>query len=205
MVTGITGQTPVTATITGEANHAGTTPMSYRRDAVTAAARLVLAVQALADNGHVRVATAGTLRVHPDVRNVIPGQATIGIDIRDDDVDRIKAGVELLDRWAADIAASTRTTIQLHHGVLQPPVMMDRGLTRHIVDSADALGASWLTMASGAGHDAQIMAEFAPAAMIFVPSINGISHAPEEATAPDDLVLGANVLLRALVAADAAD
>ncbi|WP_199254247.1 Zn-dependent hydrolase [Mycolicibacterium mengxianglii] len=202
VVTGITGQISLTATVTGAANHAGTTPMSSRQDAAVAAARLVLAVQDLAGDGHVRVATAGTLTVGPGVRNVVPGRATVGIDIRDDCVERIQAGVDALDRWAADIAASTDTTIELHRSTVQPAVMMDQTLTGHIADSADALGASRLTLSSGAGHDAQVMAAICPSAMIFVPSIHGISHAPTESTAPRDLVLGANVLLRALVAAD---
>ncbi|WP_197373306.1 Zn-dependent hydrolase [Mycolicibacterium baixiangningiae] len=203
VVTGITGQAGVTATISGEANHAGTTPMSARRDAAVAAARLVLAVRALADDGYVRVATTGTLGIGPGVRNVIPGVATVGIEIRDDAAGRIGTGLEILDRWAGDIAASTGTAITLQRGVVQPPVPMDPSLTRHIADGADALGATTLTMCSGAGHDAQIMAGIAPAAMVFVPSVDGVSHAPGEDTAPEDLTLGADVLLRALLGADA--
>ena len=203
VVNGVTGQVGVIASITGAANHPGTTPMSGRRDASVAAARLILAVQALADDGHVRVATTGTLSIGPGVRNVIPGTATVGIEIRDDVADRMESALAILDQRACEIAATTGTTITLRRGDLQPPIQMDSALAGYIADAADALGAKRLTMYSGAGHDAQIMAGIARAAMIFVPSINGVSHAPGEATAPEDLALGAEVLMRALLEADA--
>ena len=202
VVSAITGQVKVTAVITGEPNHAGTTPMSLRRDAATAAARLVLAVETLAADGHVRVATTGVLTIGPGVGNVIPGEATLGIDLRDGDADCIEAAVKLLDEWAADIARRTGTRIDLRPGPVQRPVATDPGLSACVTRAAESLGAPWLAMPSGAGHDAQIIAAIAPVAMVFVPSVGGVSHAPTEATAPDDLIMGADVVLRALLAAD---
>ncbi|MGV0815903.1 Zn-dependent hydrolase [Mycolicibacterium boenickei] len=204
VVSHITGQLPVTASISGQANHAGTTPMPRRRDAAVAAARLILAVEALANDGHVRVATTGTIHVGPGVRNVVPGDATLGIDIRDVSSQRMLIAFDLLKGWARDIAEDTGTIIELQPGSLVDPVAADVQLAGHLADAADRLGATWLTLPSGAGHDAQIMATIAPMAVIFVPSIGGISHSPDEATAPEHLVLGANALLGGLIAADAA-
>lgn len=203
VVSHITGQIGITASIVGEANHAGTTPMSRRRDAAAAAARLILAVQTLAHDHHVRVATTGTIRIDPGIRNVIPGTAKLSIDIRDDSLERMTAAVDVLTGWASDIAADTGTSIQLRPGTPVPPVPADSELTRHIAAAAESLGATWLSVPSGAGHDAQIMASIAPMAMIFVPSIGGISHAPAEASAPEHLILGANTLLQTLITADA--
>lgn len=204
VVTEITGQAKVTARVVGEANHAGTTPMRRRRDAAVAAARLVLAVESLAGDGYLRTATTGVLQVVPGVGNVIPGEAVLGIDLRDTDPHRITAATTRLRDHAADIAQRTGTTIELRPGAVQPPVATDRWLSDCVAVAADALGAPWARLPSGAGHDAQIMARLAPTAMIFVPSIGGISHAPAEATDPQDLVLGADVMLHALVSADRA-
>ncbi|MEZ0356026.1 Zn-dependent hydrolase [Mycobacterium sp. SA01] len=203
VVSSITGQVGVTATITGAANHAGSTPMTQRRDAAVAAAHLVLAVEALANDGHVRVATTGILELAPGARNVIPGAAVLGIDIRDGDAARMVGALASLDRAAAEVAARTGTTIRLTTGPVQRPVPTDRQLAGHIIDAAEGLGARWCELTSGAGHDAQVMATLAPTAMVFVPSVGGVSHSPCEDTDPDDLVLGADVLLRTLVAADA--
>ncbi|MGE2731945.1 Zn-dependent hydrolase [Mycolicibacterium vaccae] len=203
VVSGITGQVGVTVAIRGATNHAGTTPMGHRRDAAVAAAEIVLAVQALAVQDRVRVATTGILGVGPGVRNVIAGEAVVGIDIRDDDSRRIAAALAHLEQQVADIGRRTGTLIDWAPTPVQPPVPTDRRLAGHIADAADALGARWLELSSGAGHDAQVMSAIGPTAMVFVPSRGGVSHAPEEATDPDDLVLGADVLLRALLAADA--
>lgn len=203
VVSHITGQLAVTASISGQANHAGTTPMSRRQDAAVAAARLILAVESLANGGHVRVATTGAIRVGPGVRNVVPGEATLGIDIRDVSSQRMTAAFGLLNDCAVDIAADTGTRIELQPGTPVAPVPADEQLAGHLACAADSLGATWLHLPSGAGHDAQIMAALAPMAMIFVPSIHGISHSPAEATMPEHLVLGANALLGGLIAADA--
>ncbi|MDT7723816.1 MAG: allantoate deiminase [Actinomycetota bacterium] len=202
VVTAVTGQAKVEAVITGAANHAGTTPMARRRDAVVAAAHLVLEVQRLAIGGHLRAATTGVLRAGPGISNVIPGEAVLGIDLRDTDHGRITAAIERLGEAALDIAGRTGTTIELRPGAVTRQVGTDPWLASCVVTAANTLGAPWQYLPSGAGHDAQIMAHLGPMAMIFVPSIGGVSHAPAEASKPEDLVLGADVLLRALLAAD---
>lgn len=203
VVSGITGQVGVTVTVAGAANHAGSTPMDQRRDAAVAAAEVVLAVRGLATEGRVRVATTGILGVAPGVRNVIAGEAVLGVDIRDGDSSRIVDALGHLEGQIAEIAGRTDTVIEMSATRVQPPVDTDPNLVGHIVAAAEALGAPWRELPSGAGHDAQIMAVLAPMAMVFVPSRGGVSHSPDEATDPEDLVLGADVLLRALVAVDA--
>jgi N-carbamoyl-L-amino-acid hydrolase len=202
VVTAVTGQAKVEAVITGAANHAGTTPMARRRDAAVAAAHLVLEVQRLAVGGRLRAATTGVLRAGPGVSNVIPGEAVLGIDLRDTDDGRITAAIERLGAAALDIAGRTGTTIELRPGAVTRQVGTDPWLASCVVTAANTLGAPWQYLPSGAGHDAQIMAHLGPMAMIFVPSIGGVSHAPAEASNPEDLVLGADVLLRALLIAD---
>jgi N-carbamoyl-L-amino-acid hydrolase len=202
VVTAVTGQAKVEAVITGAANHAGTTPMARRRDAAVAAAHLVLEVQRLAVGGRLRAATTGVLRAGPGVSNVIPGEAVLGIDLRDTDDGRITAAIERLGAAALDIAGRTGTTIELRPGAVTRQVGTDPWLASCVVTAANTLGAPWQYLPSGAGHDAQIMAHLGPMAMIFVPSIGGVSHAPAEASNPEDLVLGADVLLHALLAAD---
>ncbi|GAA1271401.1 Zn-dependent hydrolase [Pseudonocardia aurantiaca] len=202
VVTAITGQAKVDVTITGTANHAGTTPMDRRRDAAVAAAHLVLAVESLAAAGHVHAATTGVLAAKPGVRNVVPGEAVLGIDIRDLDRDRISAAIARLGEAAASVAQRTGTTIPLRPGPAVPSVPTAPWLAGCVAEAADALGAPHQELPSGAGHDAQIMARLGPVAMIFVPSLGGVSHSPAEASTPDDLVLGADVLLRTVVMAD---
>jgi N-carbamoyl-L-amino-acid hydrolase len=204
VVTAITGQAKVDVTVTGTANHAGTTPMGCRQDAAVAAAHLVLAVESLAAAGHVHVATTGVLLAKPGVRNVVSGQAVLGIDIRDLDHDRISAAVARLGDTAASVAQRTRTTIALRPGPAVPAVPTAAWLAGCVAEAADALGAPHQELPSGAGHDAQIMARLGPVGMIFVPSLGGVSHSPAEASTPNDLVLGADVLLRTILMADAA-
>ncbi|MEU0971000.1 Zn-dependent hydrolase [Streptomyces sp. NPDC005917] len=205
VVTAVTGQAKVAALITGAANHAGTTPMARRRDAAVAAAHLVLAVEELAVGGCLRTATTGVMRTGPGVGNVIPGEAVLGIDLRDTEEERITAAIARLGDLAAGIARRTGTTIELRPGPVQAPVATDTWLSGCVAEAAHRRGAPCSPLPSGAGHDAQIMARLGPAAMVFVPSVGGVSHAPAEASRPEDLVLGADVLLHTLLAADRAD
>jgi N-carbamoyl-L-amino-acid hydrolase len=202
VVSGITGRATVDVLITGVANHAGSTPMAARRDAAIAAARIVLAVAELAGPGGVRVATAGALRVSPGVRNVVPGSATVGIDIRDLDDALVVGAVARLRASAAVIAAQTDTEIAVLPRSSVPAVPADPRLAACVRAGADGLGLAHLELPSGAGHDAQVMATIGPMAMVFTPSIAGISHASGESTAPHHLVAGADVLRDALLLAD---
>ncbi|MFD9663088.1 Zn-dependent hydrolase [Rhodococcus sp. NPDC059968] len=205
VVTAITGQSKVDVVVTGTANHAGTTPMVDRQDAAVAAARLILAVEALAVDGHVRVATTGRVRVQPGIGNTIPREAVLGIDLRDTDDEKITAALHMLAADAEVVARQTGTTIEFHPGSATSSVLADLSLRRCIAAAANSLGAPSQELPSGAGHDAQIMSRLGPMAMIFVPSTGGISHSPHETSNPGDLVLGADVLLRTLLLADGRD
>ncbi len=183
-------------TIEGAANHAGTTPMCLRRDAGVAAALLVAWLRARARAGNGRsVATVGRLRLEPDAINVIPARAILTIDLRDPDAVRL-AGFEadLAARLEA-LAREEDVTVTVRRLARFDPVSFDAGIVRAIEAAARVRGLSVRRMTSGAGHDAQMMARLCPAAMIFVPSVGGISHNPAERTADADLVAGAEVLL----------
>ncbi|MFE1599509.1 Zn-dependent hydrolase [Methylobacterium sp. ID0610] len=193
-------------TIAGAANHAGTTPMAMRRDAGVAAAQVVtwLRERARAGNGR-SVATVGRLRLEPDAINVIPARAVFTVDLRDPDAARLSAlEADFAARLAA-VARAEQVTATVRRLARFDPVAFDPGIVRAIEAAAGARGLSTRRMTSGAGHDAQMMARICPAAMIFVPSIGGISHNPRERTADADLVAGANVLLDVVVRLSGAD
>ena len=202
VVTAVTARLTLDVVVRGRTQHAGTTPMEARQDAAVAAARMVLAVRDLAEAGAVRVATAGRVEVSPGVRNVVPGGALVGVDLRDVDDAALDRAVELLRRDAVEVAAATGTRVDLTVRSRVPGVPTDPALAGCVASAADRLGLSRLALPSGAGHDAQVIAALGPVAMAFVPSIGGVSHAADEATADADLVAGADVLLHALVDAD---
>ncbi|WP_328536608.1 Zn-dependent hydrolase [Streptomyces sp. NBC_00344] len=200
VVDAITGRIVLTLEVTGSAGHSGTTPMEGRRDALTAAARVVLATENLSrDRGLCRVATVGRLEAHPNTPNTIAGAVRMTVDLRDTDVWRAAAAEEALRYALRVIAESTGTRIEVVAETRSDPVSTSRTLQRAIENSADELGLPSEVLSSGAGHDAQMVADIAPIGMIFVPSIGGISHVPEEDTAAVDLVDGARVLLRTVL------
>jgi N-carbamoyl-L-amino-acid hydrolase len=203
VVTAITGRITLDVVVTGAANHAGTTPMELRRDAAVAAAHVVLAVHELAAGGDVRVATTGLVRTEPGVRNVVAGRAVVGVDIRDEDDALVESAVNALRERAAEIAKATGTEVRVVFGSQIHAVPMDAGLAACVGAAADELGLARTDLPSGAGHDTQVVAPIAPVAMVFVPSVGGVSHAAAEHTEPQHLVAGARVLLRALRRADA--
>ena len=180
-------------TISGVANHAGTTPMDMRHDAGFAAASVMTFLRSIATGG--TVATVGTIRFIPDAINVIPSQATFTVDLRDPDEARLQAAEAALAAYLDRIAKAEGVSIATESLARFEPVMFDPAIVGMVEDAARMRGLSVRRMTSGAGHDAQMMARLAPTAMIFVPSVDGISHNPREHTAPDDLVAGANVLL----------
>ncbi|RUW09884.1 Zn-dependent hydrolase [Mesorhizobium sp. M1A.F.Ca.IN.020.03.1.1] len=183
-------------TIDGVANHAGTTPMSMRQDAGVAAARVI---SFLADRASASptptVATVGTIAFEPNAINVIPSRAIFTIDLRDPNEMHLREAEAALAAFLDDLAASAGVTIHAESLARFEPVTFDAGIVSLIEDGARAAGLSCRRMTSGAGHDAQMIARIAPSAMIFVPSRGGISHSPDEFTAADELVAGANVLL----------
>ena len=200
-VTGVQGISWTEVNITGQSNHAGTTPMSMRRDAGLAAGELVVAVRRIANEmGGTQVGTVGALRLHPDLVNVVAARAQLIIDLRNTDDDDLQSAERRLLTEVRRIADSEDVEIDTKWVARFEPVVFDHRVVELVESNASALGLSVRRMPSGAGHDAQILAAVCPAGMVFVPSVKGISHNPAEFTEPDDLIAGANVLLNTVVA-----
>ena len=203
VVTGITGRGVFELDIEGMSNHAGTTPMGERRDALVAASRLVVQVQRMAAEDEIcRVATAGALDVLPNAVNVVPGRATVGVEIRDLDMAALEAAERELNRMAreSEEREGVEITINRHRFTDAVPITPD--MQGWVGEAAERAGFAWERVPSGAGHDAQAIATIAPMAMVFVPSVGGISHAIEEYSSPEDCANGAQVLLELLLLAD---
>ena len=203
VVTGITGRSVFSVDITGTANHAGTTPMGSRHDALVSASRLVLAVNRVAKDLEIcRVGTVGHLHVHPNAVNVVPGQVNLGVEFRDVDINALSGAEVELRRTAAEIARADGVTIELTVLESTPSVPISGAMQKLVSEAADMGGFAYERLPSGAGHDAQAMAAITRAAMIFVPSVDGISHAPDEFSSPEDCANGTQVLLNLLLLAD---
>lgn len=203
VVQGIVAIERFEARITGFANHAGTTPMAQRQDASIAAAQLTLAVREIVTSRPGRqVGTVGKLELSPNAPNVVPGSALAIIELRDLSVDLLKTIAGEIRERAETIAAATKTTIEIVPASSNAPAIADTAVQDLIERSAKTLKLSSQRMPSGAGHDAQMMAQLVPMGMIFVPSIGGISHSPMELTRWDDCANGANVLLQSVLALD---
>jgi N-carbamoyl-L-amino-acid hydrolase len=204
VVEGIVGIGRWEVTVTGTSNHAGTTAMADRHDALLAASMLVQAVNRVvrARPGR-QVGTVGRIQAFPGAPNVIPGRVALIIEVRDLDAAVIAAVHRDVVAEGERIAKETGTTIAYEEETPHVPAMADARVREVIGQSAKALGLSTRSLPSGAGHDAQSMALLGPMGMIFVPSVGGISHAPKEFTKPEDITNGANVLLSALLALDA--
>jgi N-carbamoyl-L-amino-acid hydrolase len=182
--------------IEGAANHAGTTPMSMRRDAGMAAARVMQFLHDHVTAGNApTVATVGCIRFEPNAINVIPSRAVFTVDLRDPDEDRLKAAEAALAGFLDRLNRPEGFGVSAQRLARFEPVRFDPDLVGQIEAAAERRGLPVRRMTSGAGHDAQMIARLCPAAMIFVPSRGGISHSPHEHTAAHDLVAGANVLL----------
>ena len=190
--------------VEGVANHAGTTPMDRRRDALLSAAELTLAVNrvATATSGR-QVATVGKIRAEPGAPNVIPGRVVMSLEIRDLASAKIQQVYDAVRAEAEKIASARQTPITFQElSVASEPAPTDERMRRIIAAAASSLELTHQVMPSGAGHDAQDMTHIAPTGMIFVPSVGGISHAPKEYTSPEDMANGVNVLLRTILAID---
>ncbi|KWI48483.1 Zn-dependent hydrolase [Burkholderia pseudomultivorans] len=182
-------------TVQGNANHAGTTPTHLRHDAGWVAAAVATFLRTLAVESGTTLATIGMLRIEPNVINVIPRKAVFTVDLRDPDERRLQDAERRLAEFLVQAAEREGVTISTERLARFEPVVFDAGLADEIEASARRAGLSYRRMTSGAGHDAQMIARIAPAAMIFVPSRGGISHNPREHTDDDQLLDGANVLL----------
>ncbi len=204
VVEGIVGLKWWDVEFTGFANHAGTTPMNARQDALLAAAQFVIAVNEVANSFEGgQVATVGRIEAMPGAPNVIPGKVNASLEIRDLSSDIIEKVFQAIKTRASKITEATNVTITfLPLDTTAAPALTDPTIQEFITNAAKKLGLSTHKMPSGAGHDAQDIAGIAPTGMIFVPSKNGISHSPKEFTSPAAMANGANVLLHTLLVLD---
>jgi len=204
VVQGIVGIDWWDVIVTGAANHAGTTPMDRRRDALVAASELVLAVNRIVSGSPgAQVGTVGRVEAFPGAPNVVPGRVEASLEIRDLSNDRILEFFGRIEAEAARIAERSGTEIRFRKTPIHEiAAETDPRLRDIIAAAAEARGYSIRRMPSGAGHDAQAVAHVAPIGMIFVPSRGGISHAPDEFTAAEDLARGATVLFDTIRALD---
>jgi allantoate deiminase len=187
VVDAIVGQSRHEVRFKGQANHAGTTPMRLRRDALAAAAEWITAVEREACATEGLVATVGRLEARPGAVNVIAGSVHAGLDVRHRDDGARRAAVERLLRCAGQIAASREISVAWEEHLDQPAVPMDSNLARILERALADSGHATHRMLSGAGHDAMIVARRMPVAMLFLRSPRGISHHPDEAVLPEDV------------------
>jgi N-carbamoyl-L-amino-acid hydrolase len=204
VVEGIVGINWWNVTVEGFANHAGTTPMHKRSDALLAAARFIVAVNNVVTSVPGRqVGTVGRISAEPGAPNVIPGKVTMSLELRDLSAEKIQELFKRIQHEARVISLESGVTFSF--SPIEPasiPAPTDERLRRLIAESARVLGLTSQMMPSGAGHDAQNLARIAPTGMIFVPSVGGISHSPKEFTRPEDMANGANVLLHTVLKID---
>jgi allantoate deiminase len=192
-VTAIVGQTRHILTWTGHANHAGTTPMHLRRDALAGAAEWIVAVESLAQRTDGLVATVGHVDVEPNAGNVIAGAVRVSLDVRHADDAARKSAVDALLAQAETIAARRGLALQCARQMDQPAVPMDERLTAFLAEATEAAGLPVKLMPSGAGHDAMVMASRVPTAMLFLRSPGGISHHPDETVLEEDVAAALGV------------
>jgi N-carbamoyl-L-amino-acid hydrolase len=204
LVTAIAGIVRIEIVFEGSADHAGTTPMDYRRDASVASAQMAVFVSALATDfaasgrGHF-VATTGVLEIQPNAANVVPKHARMVLDIRGEDAAVLAEYVSRIEMESAAIARKTNVT-RMRFEVLSrtAPTVCDPHLRNILSQAAASQGYSAMNLASGAGHDAAFIARIAPSAMLFIPCRDGRSHTPEEWAEPEALANGANTLVAAV-------
>jgi N-carbamoyl-L-amino-acid hydrolase len=189
--------------VEGVINHAGTTPMNERHDAMVAAAQLTLAVREIASRRQGRqVGTVGRIEVEPNSPNVIPGRVTMSVEFRDLSEQVLRELGDAVKARGAAIAKETGTTIAFTLASTNPPALATSAVQDAIGRAAASSGLKTMRLPSGAGHDAQQIAKICPMGMIFVPSVGGISHSPKELTSWEDCANGASVLLKTVLELD---
>ncbi|MBD2177598.1 Zn-dependent hydrolase [Pseudanabaena sp. FACHB-1998] len=203
VVTGIVGQYRFMVTIIGRPNHAGTTPMHMRKDALVAASQLVLAINRLGlETQGEQVATVGHLTVAPNATNVVPARVDMSIDLRDLSDENLQYLIAQIVKEIEAIAQNTGTEITIEQKLHVMPTLAKPELMATIAEVCQNLNLTYDYLPSRAGHDAQEMGRFTDMAMIFVPSRDGISHSQDEYTSPEQCAQGANILLHTLLAID---
>jgi N-carbamoyl-L-amino-acid hydrolase len=204
VVEGIVGLREWDVTIEGFANHAGTTPMAERRDAMLSAARFTEMVHRIVTSEPGRqVGTVGRIQAFPGAPNVVPGRVACTLELRDLDDRKIQRLYDTIVTEAKAIGERNGTTFAYHEFVTHESAQCDERVRAIIAKEATGLGFSTMSLPSGAGHDAQNLARVCPMGMIFIPSVGGISHSPREFSKPADITNGANVLLGAVLTMDA--
>jgi N-carbamoyl-L-amino-acid hydrolase len=200
VVEGVQGISWTELTLTGQSAHAGTTPMRLRRDPLLAGARIVDAARSIATElGGTQVATVGRFEPHPDLVNVVAQQVTLTVDLRNTSEAELRRAEQRLTERTTDICAAERVQVESRSLARFEPVEFDPVMVDRVETVARRLGHSTRRMSSGAGHDAQMLSRVCPTAMIFTPSIAGLSHNIAEDTHPDDIAAGADVLLHVLL------
>ncbi|MCM3745566.1 allantoate deiminase [Sporosarcina luteola] len=199
VVNNIVGQRRYTVEITGEANHAGTTPMGYRKDAMFAASHMIHEIISMARKiGDPLVTTVGKIEAYPNIVNVVPGKAIFTIDVRHTAKEAIVSFTEQMTARMQEISNEHGVEMNIDLWMDEDPVPMDQRVVELIEKQCKENGLNYKVMHSGAGHDSQIFAPIVPTAMLFVPSLKGISHNPAEFTEPADLAEGVKALIGAL-------
>ena len=205
-VTGVQGISWTEISITGESNHAGTTPMSLRHDSGYGATAISAYVRELAlELGGSQVATVGRLELHPNLVNVVAGSATLTVDLRNTIEANLLEAENKLNDFLTNLSSKEGLAIEKRELARFEPVDFSEQVVNTVEEISTRLGHSVMRLPSGAGHDAQMMARVCPTGMIFVPSHKGISHNPQEHTDSDDLVAGCNVLFQTILDLDKKD
>lgn len=200
-VTGVQGISWTELTISGQSAHAGTTPMRLRRDPGYVAAAINTGVRAIATQmGGTQVATVGRCEFHPNLVNVVPATVTMTVDLRNTDEALLRQAESVFGALCEQLAAEEGVTIERRTLARFEPVEFDAGMVDLVEATARRLGHSTMRMPSGAGHDAQMLARVCPTSMVFVPSVNGLSHNIAEYTNPADITAGADILLQVVLA-----
>lgn len=204
IVEGIVGIEEWDITVTGMANHAGSTPMNDRQDALIAASKLVLAVNEVVNSYEgSQVGSVGKISVPSGAPNIIPGKVEMSLEMRDLSTEKIMKMFAGIEQRAELISKETNTEIKFEY--LNPgatPIMSSKEVQDKMVQAAQSLGISYIKMQSGAGHDVQEMGKLGPIGLVFIPSKDGISHNPKEYSSPAEMAKGANVMLQTLLLLD---
>jgi N-carbamoyl-L-amino-acid hydrolase len=202
IVTGIVGIRRYEVKLVGTPAHAGTTPMDARHDALAGAAELVLAIERLARDparADGVLGTVGHLALSPNAANVVPGEVTAAVELRAPNGDALDAAHRELETRTGEVASERGLALTFTEVSRTPPVQLDQDLRAMLERAASAVGVQALHTVSGGGHDAGHVAALGPAAMVFVPCHEGLSHAPGESADPEDIAVGAEVMLRVVL------
>lgn len=202
LIDAIAGSVRIQFDVGGRADHSGATPMRMRADALAAASEVVLATEEIGRRHRSTVATVGRMHIQPNNVTTIPGQVTLWVDLRDIDPDLQRRGARQVIDSAMEIAERRGIAISAEVLSDQPPIVLSAWPRAVLYEECRARGLTYRLLSSGAGHDAAVVARRAPAALVFIPCVEGISHSPREQASPDDVALAAEVLCTTLQRTD---